>query len=273
LRGLLDALEDALDARCRQMDADLRGKLRTIHTAPQPYYPANLAASTDAAIFYLDTVAPALARVQTAAGDDPDRLSRAKSRCADVLALLALGWEWSGRFEQSERTLLQALELADGAGARAEIQKNLDRVRPLAEQERAARARRGEPAPDPGREVDGGLETWVWEGNTRVRVRATAPQPAAQAKRRPRDRASVRRLVAVSIILGVAASVILSLFSKSGNSVQPGYNPAPPETSAESSREPDASGAAATDGEEAIAPPGPRDGTGANDVGEVNREP
>ena len=277
LRGLLDALEDALDAHCRQMDADLRDKLRTNRTAPESYYPANLGASMDAAVFYLDTIVPALARIQVVAADDPVRLPRAKSRCADVLTLLALGYEWSGWFVQSERTLLQALDLAGGEG-QAEIQKSLDRVRPLAAEERRALQGTEVLASEAGGGFDGRSPAAARTGNTRVRVHAPgsqaggAPQPTAESRRRPRDPTSFGRLLATSIILGIAAAVILSLMLPSGNSRPSGYNPAPPETSAESTPS-DAPASGATGDDAGLPPPGPADGAGANDVGEVNREP
>jgi hypothetical protein len=276
LRGLLDGLEDALDAHCRQMDADLRDKLRTNRTAPEPYYPANLGASMDAAVFYLDTIVPTLARIQIVAADDPDRLSRAKSRCADVLTLLALGYEWSGWFVQAERTLLQALDLAGGAG-QAEIQKSLDRVRPLAAEERAALVGTEVPASEANGGFDGGSAA-PRAGNTRVRVHApgsqggTAPQTPAESRRRARDPTSFGRLLAVSVILGVAATVILSLMSPGGNSRPSGYNPAP-EVTTESPPPVDAPASGATGDDSELPPPGPADGAGANDVGEVNREP
>jgi hypothetical protein len=277
LRGLLDALEDALDAHCRQMDADLRDKLRTNRTAPEPYYPANLGASMDAAVFYLDNIVPALARIQVVAADDPVRLSRAKSRCADVLTLLALGYEWAGWFVQAERTLLQALDLAGGAG-QAEIQKSLDRVRPLAAEERRALHGTEVPASEASGGFDGGSPA-ARAGNARIRVHAPASQagtastqPNAESRRRPRDPTSFGRLLAVSIILGIAAAVILSLMLPSGKSNRSGYNPSPPETSAESTPS-DATASGAPGDDSGLPPPDPAVGAGANDVGEVNREP
>ena len=162
VRDLLDCLEDVLDARCGALDDELRDKLRTIASAPAGFYAANYAATVAAARTFNASIQPVLGRlhetlggragetdeageagdpkaVGPASGEDADRLLRMRSRCAGVLALVGLGWEWSGRFVTAEETLQAALVLAEGSRAEASIRKDLERVAPLAEGERLGR--------------------------------------------------------------------------------------------------------------------------------------
>jgi hypothetical protein len=143
---LLDRLEDAVYADCREMDRKLREVLRTRDDAPAEYYSANREASREAAAFYGQKIRPALKQLAALCADDPDRLVRVRSRCADVLALLGLGWEWSGQFIEAEWVLLEALDLARGTSAESAIQKSLDRCHPEAERERAIQENRAERA-------------------------------------------------------------------------------------------------------------------------------
>jgi hypothetical protein len=101
-------------------------------------YSRNLEASYKAAAFYNEKIAPALKNFCDVARSNEDRLARTKSRCASVLELLALGWEWSSQFVNSEQTLDRALELARSTPVESTILKALDRVRPLAGRERAS---------------------------------------------------------------------------------------------------------------------------------------
>jgi len=142
VRALLDRIEDTLAVKCREMDAELRAKLRTNHQAPEGYYPANRAASTWAMLFYGRWIQGPLKGLCELAADDRDRLTRVRSKCGEELALLALGWEWSGYFARAEATLLEALALAAGSTAEADIRTALDRCRPKAAYERDHPVRR-----------------------------------------------------------------------------------------------------------------------------------
>jgi hypothetical protein len=132
LRLLLDRLEDALDRQCRDLDTELRDKLRTDRKFPDTWYPQNRQACQIAATMYARIVAVSLARFLALAEGDSDRLVRARSRCAQLLALLAMGWEWSGRFGKAEETQLVALGLAIGSAGEAGIRKDLERYSALA---------------------------------------------------------------------------------------------------------------------------------------------
>lgn len=152
IAALLDNLEDAIDAHCRQTDTELRDKLRIDHSAPHGYYPANHEASLKAARFYNSTIHAAQQRLCALCPDDPARQVRVRSQCAALLALVALGWEWSGQFVAAVQTLELALGLAEGSAVYGTILKDLERCRPLmeqqlhAEQERQARQAAAHPA-------------------------------------------------------------------------------------------------------------------------------
>lgn len=176
---LLDAAEDALAAQCRELDAELRDKLRTNRQEPQPFYADNYAATLKATGFYNDTINPALGRFYTLAAGDTDRLTRARSRCGEALELLGLGWEWSGKFVLAERTLLSALDLAQGSPAEVSIRKALARCEPLAEREREEDRQRAAwglpsqsaapppPLPEPAAPATTGGSGW---GNSRIGI-------------------------------------------------------------------------------------------------------
>jgi len=137
LHRLLNAIEDILHTRRSEMDRDLRDKLETRHEAPKPYYAANGTAALGWSKYYDRSIQPLRALLEDIAGaDDADRVVRARSACGALLQLLALGWEWAGLFCSAERTLLDALDLARGSAFEAGILQDLNRCRPLAEQER-----------------------------------------------------------------------------------------------------------------------------------------
>jgi len=133
---LLGSLEDTLDTHCRRMEADLRERLATNHDSPHTFYVRNREASEDAEAFYKASIAPVLEKIRAIAANRLGVIARAQGQCSQALTLLALGWEWTARFMQAEKALQAALELADGLAARSKIQRELDRMRPLAEQQR-----------------------------------------------------------------------------------------------------------------------------------------
>ena len=244
---LVHGLEDVLDAHCRQMDTALRDKLRTNHSAPQPYYPANYEASHDAAMFYNSAVNPALERIRLIAGDDAEVIARANARCSDVLTLLALGWEWSGRFVLADETLQMALGLAEGPAAKEGITKDLERVRPRAEEER--RGARPPPLPRP----------------------SPTPPPSPPPQRKPKPVwGGVRASTGVLIAILIAASRIVSWWANSNNdSSPPPYRPPTPGNLLKSMHDMAAANAASQTPPDAASIP--RDEI--NSVGETNREP
>ena len=76
LSPLLDRLEDALDVDCRELDRELRDKLRTNRESPQYFYAANLEETEKGAAFYTSRIDDPLRRFCTLAKDDPHRLAR-----------------------------------------------------------------------------------------------------------------------------------------------------------------------------------------------------
>jgi hypothetical protein len=210
LDRLADALEDVIDGHCRQIDAELRDALRTRREAPEPFYAANYAATFKAAGAYNAHVDPALSRLRAVAGDDLHRMTRAKTRCADLLSLLGLGWEWSGKFVTAERTLLAALELASGSPGEAAIRKDLERVRPLAEHERlrdATAAGRDQPALWQARAAAKAAEI---AGD--LRQPQVAPLPSGRPKpvKRSGNRLGWAAIVAIILVLRGIATLVQS---------------------------------------------------------------
>ncbi|MDB5322207.1 MAG: hypothetical protein JWN40_3838 [Phycisphaerales bacterium] len=137
---LLDRLEDALERQCSEMERDLRDKLRTHRTQADVWHLGNRQACHTAATFYNETISVGLDRFCALAEHERDRLERCRSRCAQVLALLAMGWEWAGRFRKAEATQRVALSLAQGSAGEFGIRKDLSRYEELAAQEEAGEA-------------------------------------------------------------------------------------------------------------------------------------
>jgi hypothetical protein len=133
---LLDRLEDVFNTRSAEMEKDLRDNLRINRQSPDGFYAANYVHATRGGEIYDEKILPVMsALLQLSAGDN-DRLTRLKSRCGELLVLLALGWEWSGRFVAAEQQLQQAMLIAAGTVAELEVRRELDRVSPLAAAER-----------------------------------------------------------------------------------------------------------------------------------------
>ena len=134
---LVDRIEDLIQARCGQVDHDLRDVLRTNHANPRPFWARNEPPTRRAADAYNATVNPQLNAFCTmiAKADvdaDVGRLVRVRSKCADLLVLVALGWEWSGEYATAVSTLTLAAELAVGSTVAFAVDEALARVRPLA---------------------------------------------------------------------------------------------------------------------------------------------
>ena len=136
---LVDRIEDLILARCGQVDHDLRDVLRTNHANPRPFWARNEPPTRRAADAYNATVNPQLnafctmiAKADVDADADAGRLVRVRSKCADLLILVALGWEWSGEYATAVSTLTLAAELAVGSTVAFAVDEALARVRPLA---------------------------------------------------------------------------------------------------------------------------------------------
>jgi hypothetical protein len=205
VRALLDDLEDGLHAQCRECDRALRDVLRTNRDAPQDFYSTNFDAAVAAEKAYATRISPALELLCRVSADDPDRTVRARSRCAELLQLVALGWEWSGQPISAERTLLEALELAEGSPFEAAIQRDLERVRPLADQQRAKL---------PARRIPQRPEGWRPPAPKRPRV-LTGPPPASRSR---------SGLTWALVAIGFAA-FIRGLVSSSNNNPRPNNQP------------------------------------------------
>ncbi|HVX86596.1 MAG TPA: hypothetical protein VH253_17575 [Phycisphaerae bacterium] len=136
LPQLLDVLEDNMARRCDAFDAQLREGLRTNEQFPFSFYPKNLALTQDVAAAIDSTLSPFLRHLPELAPDDPDRIARIRYQVGLLLALLALGWDWSGRFINAEETYEKALGMVAGSPAEARIRDDLERIRPKARQQR-----------------------------------------------------------------------------------------------------------------------------------------
>ena len=143
---LLDRLEDAVWARCEQIDHDLRAVLRTNHNNPAPFHLKNRQATYTAVTAYNATVNPSLNTFCDLVGDgDPYRLTRVRAKCGDLLLLIALGWEWSGNFPTARGTLALAEGLAAGTPLAVRVAEAIARVDAQVDRGRAFR-QSGRPA-------------------------------------------------------------------------------------------------------------------------------
>jgi hypothetical protein len=138
---ILDALEDVIDARCQAFDKQLRDVLRTNSQNPHPFFAANVRVTSDVANAYESTVAPFLRQLPDLAGQDSERVARVLARCGQLVRLIGLGWEWSGRFVTSEETYKIALTMVAGSLTEPQVQDDLARVGPLAAHARQIAAR------------------------------------------------------------------------------------------------------------------------------------
>lgn len=135
--AIADRLEDAIASKCNEVDDVLRPKLETDHSNPQPYYMANAMAASNAEDEVDSKIRPLLLQLTAVCVHQPDRLTRARTTLAELLNLIALGWEWGGQYVRAEETGQEALALAEASpGLAASIRRLLERVAPHAERER-----------------------------------------------------------------------------------------------------------------------------------------
>lgn len=125
---LLNRLEDLLDLRCRQEETDLRAVLRTNDQFPGAFYSANAEACHKTRRAYETDLLPQLRILMDLSAHDPDRYTRVRSKIADLLAVLAIGWEWSGDFPRAKKSLEVALSLARNTPRQPAIERELTRV-------------------------------------------------------------------------------------------------------------------------------------------------
>lgn len=223
---LLDGLEDAVSGHCREMDHDLRDKLQTNRSEPDYYFSQNLAASRVAEQFYRVNIKPGLERFCVLADSDANRITRVRSQAAEVLTLLALGWEWGGDYVRAEQTLLTALVLAeDSPASKTAIERSLERCRPLAERQRQPQRQRWQ---------DGVFEMsaqpasgWSTDISSLAHAAAVARQSPNRPANRPdyANRTGKAALVAIVIVVGLMR---LLTSSSSTRSYPPGYDSSSP---------------------------------------------
>jgi hypothetical protein len=223
LHGLLDRLEDGLSAHCREMDRELRDKLRTNHRAPGPFYADNLVAAQNAEALYDQKLRGTLPGLCMLARDDHDRLLRMRSGCAQVVALVALGYEWSGQFIKAEQLLVEALELAKGSAFAVAVQKDLERCRPLAERQRQEEQEARDNAHESNRRMNAMIQAAqigvdVHRGIAEAHDR-TARARRATPKRRTSDRwMSLTVTVVIAILFGIVRSLYFGAVNDNGHS-------------------------------------------------------
>jgi hypothetical protein len=131
LPGLSDRLEDQLYEGIAAINADL-GSLRTNRYHPQPFVDDNFVVTQLAVSEYWRRVEPALSRLRALVQNDPARMDRVISAAADLLVLIALGWEWSGEWPTAAETLEVAARLTAGIPGNARILHKLEEVRAVA---------------------------------------------------------------------------------------------------------------------------------------------
>ena len=136
IHDLMDRMEDHFNARCDEMEKGLRANLRTNSQSPYLHYSDNLDHAQIAAGIYERGILPTVSILMGLAKGLPDRLSRLRGRCGELLVLLALGWEWAGKYIVAEAQLQEALKISQGTLFEMQARKELDRVAPLAAHER-----------------------------------------------------------------------------------------------------------------------------------------
>ena len=134
--AMIDRLETHLHTQCEQFDEQLRPQLRTNFKKPLLFHERNYTFTCGAEPFYWEKVQPAIEALTAALKEGDPRLTRARSHCALELALLGLGWEWSGEYVRAQETLAHAMELARVSSGRSQIARQLERIAPLVDAQR-----------------------------------------------------------------------------------------------------------------------------------------
>ncbi len=129
---LLDRTEDFFYARCDEIEKELRPSLKTNRANPMPFFNANAALASKAAAVCDQKVWPVVNALHKLSSGDSDRRARIRSRCGELMSLLALAYEWAGKYAVAERTLVRALEVAKGTVTELQLGKDLERVKQLA---------------------------------------------------------------------------------------------------------------------------------------------
>jgi len=129
VRELVDRLEDVFNARANEVEYDLRQRLRTNHVEPEPFYEQNRRLVEPAAASFERQVKPAVAAIAHVAANDTGRLERVRSRAAELLILISLGWEWSGELKIAEDCLHNALAEAGGTATELQVHRELERLK------------------------------------------------------------------------------------------------------------------------------------------------
>jgi hypothetical protein len=227
-KDLLDRMEDLFNARCAEMEKDLRDNLRTNRQSPRGFYEANFEQSNRSARFYDNKVRPVMQSPIELCQSDSDRLVRVNTACADVLVLLAPGWEWSGRMALAEQQLQAALTPVLGTITELRVRRELERVTPLADEERrlAAAARAG---------------GWSASFNQPV---VAEPPPRPPATRKKKKWHWHVPFSAVAVVIYLARAVIIGINSNSNsnstsNNSEPAITPFPTVISPSSNRKTD----------------------------------
>lgn len=140
---LIDELEDEVVGRCERARSELQKKLANDPAAPEKHYVQNTYNSFMAAEQYRDEIVPRVKQLLDLLGQsETDRSERVRTQCAELLMLVAVGWEWAGDPLKAKEALLVALEVSRALSIEASIDQELRRIRPKVERARWLKRRR-----------------------------------------------------------------------------------------------------------------------------------
>jgi hypothetical protein len=120
----------------------LRKNLRTNRQTPDPFFSENLKHASAAALVYDKDVAPVRMALLNAAGEDRDRTGRLNHRTGQLLILLAMGWEWAGKYDLSKAVLNDALGISQGTMSEYQAKRELQRLAELVKYRKSTAGRR-----------------------------------------------------------------------------------------------------------------------------------
>jgi hypothetical protein len=130
-------LEDHIFNTCAKLDREMRERLSAIQSNPTLRSVGNVVVvARSVANRCADRVEPAVEQLRWFVEPRCARMARVNSMAADLLFLIAAGWEWAGRFILAEEALTTAAKLTQDLPGHWRIRQTLDRVKVLSDGER-----------------------------------------------------------------------------------------------------------------------------------------
>jgi hypothetical protein len=208
--SLLDDVEDVFIGHAEEVDGLLRENLRENRQYPHVLFSRNTDVTMQAAARFDGVVEPLMQKLLQASAGDAEREDRVRQVGAQLLAMVALGWELSGSYVVAEQALQRGLSLSAEGTASYGLRNALERVGPLAERARAE-ARRA-------REQREANDAFV---RRMERAGGDAAGGGAAHPRRERMASTVRTigmlvaaLVIITTLLGVPTVALMSMHDK-----------------------------------------------------------